>query len=231
MNIMKRALWILPVFLSIFLRAAEGEAPKWEAKLPPGAEADPVALNIARGVKDIPNRDVVEGLKGAYEIQPHRFARLAPKATNDGIFQASVKKGSGFWIPPDMGGTGPFYLVKAGSNYYALTERNFAGLFGPIERKSEVLPYLEVHEALFGNRFAQIVTEDTEKQEGEGKRKPPKITKIKELKDGFRVTLVTYTMVHIEAYFEKTVRVGRDGVVKVEKPERILKQVGEGILF
>ncbi len=231
MNIMTRTPWLLLGFLSIFLRATAGEAPKLEAKIPPGSEADPVALNIAFGVKDIPNRDIVERLKGAYEIRPHSFARLAPKATNDGVFRASVKKGSGHWVPPDMGGTGPFYLVKAGTNYYALTERNFAKLFGPIERSSEVLTYLEFHEALFGNPFAHIVTEDTAKQEREGKREPPKLTEVKELKDGFRVTLVSYTMVHIEAYFEKTLSVGRDGVVKVEKPARLLKKVGEGIVF
>ncbi len=231
MNVLKRSLWLVPVLLCLFSRATAGEAPKWEAKIPPGSEADPVALNIAFGVKDIPNRDMVESLKGAYEIQPHTFAGLVPKATNDGVFRARVKKGSDRWVPPDMGGTGPFYLVKAGTNYYALTERNFAKLFGPIERNSEVLPYLETHEALFGNPFAHIVTEDTEKQERVGKRKAPKLTEFKELRDGFRVTLVSFTMVHIEAYFEKTVHLGRDGLVKVEKPLRLLKKVGEGIVF
>jgi hypothetical protein len=207
------------------------EPQNWEAKIPPGTETDPIALNIAFGEKDIPNRDIVEGLKGEYEIKPYSFAGLAPKATNDGIFIVAVKEDSGKWAPPDMAGTGPFHLIKAGTNYYAITERNCARLFGPIEKKGEVLPYLGIYEHLFGDRFADIVTEDTAKDAPEKERKPPKFTRVKELKDGFRVDLVFFTMVHIEAYFETTVHVGRDGVVTEVKPLRMIKKIGEGVRF
>jgi len=231
MKVTIRLFWLLLAAQSCFSCVTAGDAPNWEARIPPGAETDPVALNIAYGVKDIPNRDAVETLKGAYHLQPHRFDKLAPKTATDGLYQADIKEESGHWMPPDMGGIGPFYLVKVGTNYHALTERNFATLFGPVEKKSEVLPYLEVYQALFFNRFAGIVTTDTEEQAGEKKPKPPKLTEVVELKDGFRVTLVTYTIVHIEAYFEKTLHLGRDGIVNVERPGRILKEIGEGILF
>jgi hypothetical protein len=221
------------------------EALDWEAKIPPGAETDPIALNIAFGEKDIPNCDIVESLKGLYGIQPHSFPGLAPKTANNGIFKVEVKRG----VPPNMAGTGPFYLVKIGNNYYALTRGNFAQMFSPIEKKTEVLPYLKVYESIFGNQFAKIVTKDTAKElfkKGAPEApkpgqitqeplkvtlKPPKFTQVAELKDGFRVTLVTYTQYHIEAFLEKTVHIGRNGVVKEEKPERILKEIGAGFVF
>ena len=215
---------------------SRAEAQNWEAKVPPGAETDPIALNITFGKKDILNRSIVESLKNDYEIKPYAFAGLKPKAANDGIFEVSIKRGVEQKWRPDMGGIGPFYLVKAGTNYYAITRRNLAQLFSPIEKKSEVLSYLGVFQSLFGNKFAHIVTADadTEKEAHVNwptKPKPPKFTEVTELKDGFRVTLVTYTHLHIEAFFEKTVHVGRDGVVNEEKPEQILKKIGDGIRF
>ena len=44
-------------------------------------------------------------------------------------------------------------------------------------------------------------------------------------------TLVTYTRVHIKAFFERTLHVGQEGVVKVERPETVLKRIGNGIVF
>lgn len=250
---MTRLLFIMIAFCSCISCVFAYDAPNWEAKIPQGAETDPIALNIAFGENDIPNRDVVEELKlkNAYIITAHSFTGLASKARNDGIFEVTIRSNSRIPVPPDMAGTGPFYLVKIGTNYYALTRRNFARLFGPIEKKTEVLPYLRVYEYLFGNQFAEIVTEDTAKklfklkkgaQEApkpgqstqtpqEVTQAPPKVTQVTRLKDGFRVTLVTYTMYHIEAFFEKTVYVGRDGIVKEEKPERILKEIGGGFVF
>lgn len=197
----------------------------WEAKIPPGAETDPIALNISSGEKNIPNRDTVESIRDKYVIAPHSFSALRPKVVNSGIFEVKAP------VPPDMAGTGPFYLVKIETNYYALTKRNFARLFGPIEKKSEVLPYLRVYEYLFGNKFAEIVTEDIAKKLSkkgapeapkpgqsnqpplEVNRTPPKLTQVTKVKDGFRVTLITYSAYHIEAFYEKVVYIGRDGIV------------------
>ena len=128
-----------------------------------------------------------------------------------------------------MAGTGPFYLLKEGTNYFALTQNNFARLFAPLTNKSEVLPYPAAHEMLYGNRFAECVTDETAGLSDSPK--PPKLTKVTEVKDEFRVTLVTYTMVHIEAFFETTLHAGRDGVVKLEKPETVLKRIGNGNVF
>ncbi len=82
---------------------------------------------------------------------------------------------------------------------------------------------------LYGNRFAEIVTAETARQQY--LRKSPKLTEVTEIKDGFRVTLITYTTVHIEAFFETTLHAGRDGVVKVENPQTLLKRIGDGIVF
>jgi hypothetical protein len=202
-------------------------APVWEARIPSGAETDPIALNIAFGVESIPNRDIVERWKRDYIIQPHSFPDLVPKASNAVIFKVVVHAP----LPPDMGGIGPFYLVKADTNLFALTKHNFARLFSPIEQKSDVLPFLTVYERLFGSPFAMIVSEETRAQASETDRKPPKVTRVSKLRDGYRVALVTYTRYHVEAYLEKTVRVGRDGIVQEEKPEHLLQEIGPGIVF
>lgn len=213
-------LFALHWFLSFGFAA---ETPNWEAKIPPDAETDPIALNLAFGVKEIPNRDIVERLRGVYGIQPHSFSNLVAKVAGVEIHKVAVRRDSGKWAPPDMAGIGPFYLLRAGTNYFALTSSNFTRLFAPLTNKSEVLPYLAAREELYGNRFADIVTAGTR-----GLPKPPKRTEVTEVKDGFRVTLVTYTTVHIEAFFETTLHVGRDGVVTVEAPQTLLKMVGNG---
>lgn len=212
-------------------RIIAAKAPVWESKIPAGAETNAIALNIAFGVKDIPNRSTVERLdrSKAYGVEPHFFTNLVPKVVGVGVFKVAVRRDSGQWAPPDMGGVGPFYLLKEGTNYFALTSTNFTRLFAPLTDKAEVVPYLAAREELYGNRFADIVTAETARQPY--LRKSPKLTEVTEVKDGFRVTLVTYTMVHIEAFFETTLHVGRDGVVKVETPQTLLKRIGDGIAF
>lgn len=223
MNIMKLLSSILFALLRFLSCGFAAETPNWETKIPPGAVTDPIALNRAFGVTDIPNRDSVEQLRGAYGIQPHSFSNLTAKVAGVEIHKVAVRRDSRKWAPPDMAGIGPFYLLKAGTNYFALTSNNFTRLFAPLTNKSEVLPYLAAREELYGNPFADIVTTGMR-----GFPKSPKVTKVTEVKDGFRVNLVTYTKVHIEAFFETTLHVGRDGVVTVETPQTLLKMVGSG---
>lgn len=211
--------------------AEESNAEKqpWQAQINPGTETDPIALNIAFGKQTIPNRDIIESLTDAYEIASYFFDGLTPQTTNDGIFRVDVK--NGYWAPPDMDGVGPFYLVKMQTSYYGLTEHNFARLFAPINSKEQVIPYLQAYERLFGSPFAQIVTSTMQKDLSEKGRNPPRVTEVTELSSGFRVRLVTYTRVHIEAFMEKTVYLGRDGRVKEEKPASVIKEYGKGIYF
>lgn len=228
-------IFVSPLFFGCAERPALGPSKPgvktfaWEAPIPVGSETNPVALNVAFHGEAFPNRDLIEELKDRYEIAPHSFPELKPKAKNDGIFEVSGPK----W-PPDMAGIGPFYLVKADSVYYALTPRNFALLFSPIENKEEVLAYLTVYESLFGNRFAEVVTEGFGRDRKDlmwARPKPPRLTEVTKTKDGFRVNLITYTVVHINAFFEETLLVRRDGSVKQLEEERILQKFGEGIVF
>ena len=204
---------------------AEAEAHIWEAKIPPGAETDPIALNTALGVKEIPNRSTIERLSAAnaLDIRPHAFANLVPKVARVGIFKVAVRRDYPEWVPSDMGGIGPFHLLREGTNYFALTQGNFMRAFAPLTNKSEVLPYLAAYESLYGYMSAEVVTA--------GKRGAPKLPKFSEVQaveNGFRATLVLHVTEHIEAFYEQTVEVSRDGVVKEKSPMLMLKYVGEG---
>jgi len=220
-------------FLFCFTCAIAAEAPKWENKIPPGGETNPIALNIALGRKDIPDRRIVERLRGAYDFWPYAFRGVTPKTTNDGIFRVDIKPGAEGPPYPNMAGMGPFFLLKSGKDYYALSERNLAKLFSPLEKKSEVLPYLAVYQRISGaGRYDEIVTSEFfEGRPLDERRRPPKFTEVTEVPDGFNVTLVTYTRYLREAFFESKIRVGRDGIVKVTEPERVLKELGGGFVY
>jgi len=173
----------------------------------------------------------VESLKDDYEIKLYTFAHLTPKSANDGIFQVSVKADKAWEYILGMSGVGPFYLVKAGADYYALTKRNFAQLFSPIEKQSEVLPYIDAFHYLFEKRLDRIVTEESGNTEYAKDQGPPEFTQIEERAEGFRIKLVTYSKNRIEAYFVKTVHVHINGRVDEVEPERMLKKIGEGIHY
>lgn len=207
------------------IHGSAAEIPDWEARIPHGAETDPIALNTALGVKEILNRPTVERLRSlkAFGIQPHAFRNLVPKVAGIGVFKVSVRRDSGEWVPSDMGGIGPFYLLKSGTNYCALTQGNFVRTFAPLTNRSEVLPYLTAYESLNGLAPEEVVTA--------GKRggpKPPKFTEVQAVENGFRATLVYHLTEHTEAFYEKTVEVGRDGVVKEISPLMMLKYIGQG---
>ena len=198
---------------------------QFEALVPEGLQTDPVALNLLSGQRTVPNRDIIERLRGKYEVKPHVFKGLAPKGKIDGIFRA----GGPTW-PPDMAGIGPFYLLRSQDHYFLLTPANFAKVFGPIASVSEVMPYLEAYETLFENRFGAMVKEDFQGA-GRGKQAPPELTRVEETKNGFRVRVILYQVVHEEAFYAKTVLLKKNGIVKVVEPAKMLKHIGSGIVF
>jgi hypothetical protein len=99
MNTVKR---LPPILFALLVSLADvfaADVPLWEANIPPGAETDPIALNFAFGVKEIPNRGSVENLIGAMEIKTHSFSNLVVKASGVGIHKVAVRRDSGkFWF-------------------------------------------------------------------------------------------------------------------------------------
>ena len=199
----------------------------FEALVPQGQETNLITLNELSGEKFIPNREAIESRQRTYVVAPHAFEGLVPKGKVDGIFKVAPKGGQ--VRPPDMAGIGPFYLLQARSNYFLLTPANFAKVYGPITNASEVLPYLRVHQMLFGDRFGTIVTEAS-KAGSSRDEQPPEVTKIEAVKGGFKVRLVIYHGLHRSIYYAETVQLKRDGSLKVGAT-RLLKDLGRGVWF
>jgi len=207
-----------------------------EARLSAGAETDPVAIHAAcgRGVKQIPNARTVVAMAGKCKREPHAFKGLAPRAKVDGLHRVSIdlKKHRDLMVPPDMAGTGPFHLVESQGAFYVLTEANFAKVFGPVLKASDVLGYVGVYYGLFRNPFGEIVTKDnaSEKRWG-GNRRSPALTEVTQAPGGFRVRLVVYQVVHREMFYAEELGVGWDGTVKVIGQPKVLMDFGGGIVF
>jgi hypothetical protein len=126
------------VALAAAVIPAHADKITWEAVLPPGGETDPIVLNKALGKTDASSLEQVKGSKG--ELRPQAFPDLAPKTSaHEGLFRVVLTK-EGAVLPPDMTGTGPFFLLKSEGRYYLLTPRNFAALYGPVKTRKRCFP-------------------------------------------------------------------------------------------
>lgn len=199
----------------------------WEAPLPKGTHTDPVVLNKAAGETSAAALDMVKGAKG--DLRPQDIPDLKPKVPHDGIFRVFFKR-DGIALPPDMGGTGPFYVFKTGGSYYLLTKRNFATLFGPPKSKDEALPYVKVFDKLFINPMSDFILSATETK-GFQKVAPPAVTEIKEAGDGWDVKAILFSPYRVMAFYEERLHVARDGMVEVKEKVKVIKEIGPGIMY
>jgi hypothetical protein len=200
---------------------------EWEATLPPGGETDPIALNKALGKTDASALEQVKGSKG--QLRPHNFPDLTAKVANEGLFRVVLMK-EGVVLPPDMAGTGPFFLVKADARYHLLTPRNFARLYGPLKTKDEMLPYLSGYAKLFLDPYANLVRTATDVRESQ-KAEPPALTEVTEAQGGWDVRLILYSAYRVRAYYEARLRVERDGAIAVKEKLHKIKELGPGFMF
>ena len=208
--------------------AAAGAAPSaWEAPLPKGSHLDPVALNKAAGGTGAAALEMVKGAKG--ELRPQEITGVKPKVPHEGIFRVFLKK-DGIALPPDMEGTGPFHVFKAGGAYYFLTPRNFAALFGPPKSKDEVLPYAKAFDKLFTNPLSDFVVSASEVK-GFQKVPPPAITEIAEAGDGWDVRAILFSAHRVMAFYEERLHVTREGMVEVKAKAKVIKEIGPGFMF
>ncbi len=201
---------------------------EFEAALPPGKETDPFAIHHAAGIERIPNRSMVERLKGQLKIAPHSFEGIVQKRKVEGVFKVAHEKG---WPPADAAGTGPFFLVKEAGRFFVLTERNLARVYGPIEKEEEVLPYIRVFSKLFFTRFGTLVMKKEGEREGDRihyAAGSPEVTTVRKQPGGFDVRLVYYKILHQECFHAIHVFVHIDGTVK-ELGRKVLKVLGPGV--
>lgn len=220
-----KSLMAVLISLTLYATADGKEATDWEAPIPNGAETDLVKLNLAAGNKrgadyiksDVKNPEV--------ELNPFVPDGLKTKAPDiDGLFIAhSIRR-----LPPDMLGTGPFYLIKRKDTYYLFTAKNFARLFAPVTRQEEILPLVTFYEKLFGNPFARVITVAKPDKEYET---PPDVTKITATKNGFEVKLILLNGLRHAYFAEKHLLVHPDGMIDVTKDLKIIKDLGQGYVF
>ena len=207
--------------------AAHAAPPKWEAPLPNGSHTDPIALNNAAGTARAATGEMLKGAKG--ELRPQEIADLKPAVPIEGVFRVFLKN-EGMILPPDMEGTGPFYVIKTEGAHYLLTPRNFATLFGPPKSKADVLPYVKVFDKLLLNPQAELVVSATETK-GFQKIAPPAVTEVTESGDGWDVRAILYSAHRVKAFYEEQLRVTRDGIVEVKTKAKLIKEIGPGYMF
>ena len=221
---MKLTLFLFPLFCAAIAGAAP---PAWEAALPKGAHLDGAALNKAAGTTNAAALGSVAGAKG--ELRPQEIAGLKPSVAIEGVFRVFLKK-DGIALPPDMEGTGPFYVFKTGDAFYFLTRKNFAALYGSPKTKEDVIPFVKAHDKLFTNPQAELVVSATETK-GFQKIAPPAVTEVTESGEGWEVRAILYSAYRVKAFYEERLRVGRDGMVEVKEKAKILKEIGPGFMF
>jgi hypothetical protein len=200
----------------------------WEAVLPPGGETDPIVLNKALGKTDASSLEQVKGSKG--ELRPQAFPELAPKTSaHEGLFRVVLTK-EGAVLPPDMTGTGPFFLLKAEGRYYLLTPRNFAALYGPVKTKEEMFPYVSVYTKVFLDPYANLVRTPADVKDFQ-KVEPPALTEVTEADGGWAVRLILFSAYRVRAFYEARLRLKQSGEVVVEEKVHKIKELGPGFLF
>lgn len=221
---MKLPLLFLPI---LAVAAANAASPAWDAPLQKGSHMDAVALNKAAGETRASALEMVRGAKA--ELHPQEIEGLKPKVAIDGIFRVFFKK-DGIPLPPDMEGTGPFYLFKTGGEFYLLNGQNFATLYGPPKSADAVVPYVKVFDKLFTNPQAQLVVSPKDTQ-GFLQVAPPAVTEVKESGDGWDVRAILYSAYRVKAFYEERLHVGKDGAVVVKEKAKIIKEIGPGYMF
>lgn len=221
---MKLPLCLFPL---LCIAVAEAAPPAWEAPLPKGSHTDAVALNKAAGIADAAKLESVKGAKG--ELRPQEIVDLKPAVAVEGVFRVFLKK-EGIALPPDMEGTGPFYVFKTGGAFYLLTGKNFAMLYGPPKSKEDVIPFVKVHDKLFTNPQAELVVSAAETK-GFQKIAPPAVTEVKETGDGWEVRAILYSAYRVKAFYEERLRVGRNGMIEVQEKAKVIKEIGPGFMY
>ena len=214
-------------FFLFFISVAGAAQPAWEAALPDGSHTDAMALNKAAGETRATALEMVKGATA--ELLRQEVAGLKAKVPIEGPFRVLFKKG-GIALPPDMEGTGPFYVFKAEGAFHLLTRRNFAMLYGPVQTRDAVLPYVKVFDKLFTNPQAQLVISAADTK-GFLDVAPPAVTEVKESGDGWEVRAILYSAYRVKAFYEERLRVGRDGMVEVREKAKVIKELGPGFMY
>lgn len=214
----------------------EASAVKLEAKVPADHETSPYMLNLLmvearEDLDEVPNAGTISYLKGQYEIKKYKFKNLIPRVKNEGFYKVSLKEEVQEKLPLDLAGVGPFYLAKIEKEYYLLTPQNFETIFGDLRNEEEALNYLVDYESLFVSPVVCVVTQEVEKGLKKAKRTPPRLSKAVKKGEGYEASLIVYSIIRVDGFFEKKVELTPEGKVTTSEEPRLIQKFGEGINY
>jgi hypothetical protein len=202
-------------------------SPNLEAAVHVGAVINPFAIYRAQGITNIP-KESLGRVHGKWKLSAYSVEGISPKRKIEGVFCVATK-----FFPPDAV-PGPFFLIKEQGKYFVLTGRNFARVYGPIEKEEEVLPYARAYGEIFFSRFATLVTQKEGDRQGNRINYPagaPEVTAVTASDStGFNIRLVYYTWYHERCFYAIDVFVNREGIVKTFD-KKLLKDLGGGLFF
>ena len=168
-----------------------------EAAVHLGAVINPFAIYRAQGITNIP-KESLGRVHGKWKLSAYSVEGISPKRKIEGVFRVAADS-----FPPDAI-PGPFFLIKEQGKYFVLTGRNFARVYGPIEKDEEVLSYARAYGEIFFSRFATLVTQKEGDRQGNRINYPagaPEVTSVTTSDStGFNIRLVYYTFLHRECF-------------------------------
>lgn len=215
---------------------ADPSAVKLEAKVPADHQDSPMMLNLLmvearEDMDEVPNQGTIVYLKGQFEMKKHKFKNLLPRVKITDFYKVSLKAEAQKNLPLDLAGLGPFYLAKVSKEYYLLTPKNFETIFGDLRDEEEALNYLAEYENLFVSPVVCVVTSETEKGLRKAKRPPPRLSTVTRSGVDFKAQLIVYSIIQVDGYFEKEVKVTREGAVTVDEEPRLIQKIGDGVSY
>ncbi len=76
-----------------------------------------------------------------------------------------------------------------------------------------------------------MVTSETEKGLQKAKRPPPRLSTVTRSGVDFKAQLIVYSIIQVDGYFEKEVKVTREGAVTVDEEPRLIQKIGDGVSY
>jgi len=215
---------------------ADPSTVKLEAKVPEDHQESPMMLNLLmvearEDMDEVPNQGTIVYLKGQFEMKKHKFKNLLPRVKITDFYKVSLKAEAQKNLPLDLAGLGPFYLAKISKEYYLLTPKNFETIFGDLRDEEEVLNYLAEYENLFVSPVVCVVTPETEKGLQKVKRPPPRSSSVSRSGVDFKAQLVVYSIIQVDGFFEKEVKVTREGAVTADEEPRLIQKISDGVSY
>jgi hypothetical protein len=215
---------------------ADPSTVKLEAKVPEDHQESPMMLNLLmvearEDIDEVPNEGTIVYLKGQFEMKKHKFKNLLPRVKISDFYKVSLKAEAQRNLPLDLAGLGPFYLAKISKEYYLLTPKNFETIFGDLRDEEEALNYLAEYENLFVSPVVCVVTSETEKGLQKAKRPPPRLSTVTRSGVDFKAQLIVYSIIQVDGFFEKEVKVTREGAVTADEEPRLIQKISDGVSY